>query len=333
MSCKNPRGSPIVGLARTLFSEDSLKSLVTLDLAEESKLGDATVVKNVLRLLDVAFGSKSASIKDTEFAESGGKIYIPRLTTIRSINRIIEGEISSSRFSQQPFAAGRRLQLTINNPGFGEDSLFFIESEIQDLEPDEIEISVKEMPLTFVDLEIALGRAKESSIGVDARGQITRVGSEVKGLSPGDSVVALAPGGAIRNFLRVKPQFVKRVDTAIVPSFLISAYFALIHIGRIRRGRKVLIHAGASAFGLVAVDLAVAMGADVFATTVGPDVDQQRRVLERHGVPENHVLEIDSGLFVNNLLGATDGNGVDCVFNPTLEAFDAQFDCVRRCKL
>lgn len=332
MSCKNPRGSPIVGLTRTLISEDSLKSLVTFDLADESELGDAAVVKNVLRLLDATFGSKSASIQDTEFAESGGKIYIPRLTTIRSINRVIENDISSSKFSQRPFAASPRLELTISNPSISEDSLFFVEPEPQDLKPDEVEIAVKEIPLTFTDLEIALGRAKESSIGVDVWGHITQVGSEVKGLSLGDSVVALAPDGAIQNFLRVKSQFVKRVDTAIVPSFLISAYFSLVLVGRIKRGRKVLIHAGVSAFGLFAVDLAIAIGAEVFATTLGPDVDRQREILERHGVPGSHVLEAGSGLFVTTLLGATDGNGVDCVFNPTMEAFDAQFDCVRRCK-
>ncbi|PON21130.1 hypothetical protein TGAM01_v209978 [Trichoderma gamsii] len=331
MSCKNPRGSPIVGLVRTLISEDSLKSLATFDLAEESKLGDAAVVKSVLRLLDVAFDTRSSSIQDTEFAESDGKIFIPRLITVRPINRVIEDEISSSRFSQRPFAAGSRLELTINNPSIGEDSLFFAESELQYLKSDEVEVAVKEMPLTFADFEIALGRAKESIIGLDVRGHVTRVGSKVKGLSVGDSVVALAPDGAIQNFLRVTSHFVKRVDTAIIPSFLISAYFALVYIGRIERGRKVLIQAGASAVGLVAVDLAVAIGAEVFATTVGPHVERQREILERHGVPEDHVLEVDSGFFVATLLGATDGNGVDCVFNPTMEAFDAQFDCVRRC--
>ncbi|KAL7970444.1 polyketide synthase-like protein [Trichoderma sp. SZMC 28014] len=330
MSCKNPRASPIVGLFRTLISEDSLKSLVTFDLAEESKLGDVAVVKNLLRLLDVAFDSGS-SVRDTEFAESGGKIFIPRLTTVRPMNRVIEDEISSSRLSQRPFAASPRLELTINNPSIREDSLFFAETEMEDLKPDEVEIAVQEMPLTFVDLEIVLGRAKESNIGVDVRGRITRIGSEIKGLSPGDSVATLAPDGAIQNFLRVKSQFVKRVDTAIIPSFLISAYFALVHIGRTKRGRKVLIHAGASAIGLVAVDLAVAIGAEVFATTVGPDVERQREVLERHGVLQDHVLEVNSGLFATTLLGATNGNGVDCVFNPTMEAFDAEFDCVRRC--
>ncbi|UKZ95371.1 Type I Iterative PKS [Trichoderma asperellum] len=331
MSCKNPRGSPIVGLARTLNSEDSVKSMVTFDLAKGSNLGDTTVIKHILRLLDTAFGSKSGSIQDTEFAESGGKIYIPRLTTIRPLNSIIEDENSPSSFSQKPFAASPRLQLTINSPGISEDGLFFVESKLHDLRPDEVEIAVKEVPLTFVDLEIVLGRSKESNIGVDVRGHITRVGSEVKGFSPGDSVVALTPDGAIQNFLRVKPQFVKRVDTAIVPSFLISAYFALIHIGRIKRGRRILIHAGASAFGLVAVDLAVAIGAEVFATAAGSDVDRQREVLKRHGIPVNHILEVESGLFVTALLGATDGHGVDCVFNPTLDAFDVQFDCVRRC--
>ncbi|KAM0256727.1 hypothetical protein ACHAQJ_004795 [Trichoderma viride] len=332
MSCSNPRGSPIIGLARTLISEDPLKSIVTFDLAGGSKLGDAAVVKNVLRLLDATIGGpKPVSIQDTEFAEESGKIYIPRLTTIRSINRVIEGEISSSRFSQKLFTNSPRLELIIKNPGISEENLYFSKSELQDLKADEVEISFKEAPLTLIDLEIVLGRAKESTIGVDIRGQITRVGSDVKGLYPGDNVIALAVDGAIQNLLRVKSQFVKRADMNIIPSFLVSAYFALIHIGRARRGRKVLIHTGASAFGLVAVDLAIAIGAEVFATIVGPDVDRQREVLQRHGVPENHIFEADSGLFVPTLLGATDDNGVDCVFNPTLEAFDVQFDCVRRC--
>lgn len=332
MNCVNPRGCPIIGLARTLISEDPLNSIVTFDLAGETKLDDPAVVNNVLSLLDATFGSKVVPVQDTEFAEDGGKIYIPRLTTLRSINRIIEGKNLSGRFSQKPFADNLGLQLTIDTPGIGDDNLFFIKSELQDLRADEVEIAFKEAPLSLLDLEVVLGRSQESTVGADIRGQITRVGSEVRGLSVGDNVVALVADGSVKNLLRIESQFVKRVDADVVPSFLVSAYFALIHIGRARRGRKVLIHTGASAFGLVAVDLAVAIGVEIFATVVGPDADRQREVLERHGVSEDHILEADSGLFVATLLGATNGNGVDCVFNPTLEVFDVQFDCVRKCK-
>ncbi|KAH6604132.1 polyketide synthase [Trichoderma cornu-damae] len=331
MSCSNPRGAPIIGLARTLISEDPLKSIITFDLARETRLDDPAAVGNVLSLLDAAIGSKLGPIQDTEFAEHAGKIYIPRLTTIRSINRIIEGQNLSVGLSQKPFADSPGLRLTINNPGIGDDNLYFTTFELQDLEADEVEISFKETALSFLDLEIVLGRAKESTLGVDVRGQITRVGSNVRGLRPGDNVVALVAEGSTKNFIRVQSQFVKRVDADVVPSFLISAYFALIHIGRARRGRSVLIHAGASAFGLVAVDLATAIGAEVFATVVGPEANRQREILKQHGVSEDHILEADSGLFVAALLGATGGRGVDCVFNPTLEAFDVQFDCVRKC--
>ncbi|RFU75979.1 polyketide synthase [Trichoderma arundinaceum] len=331
MSCTNPRGSPILGLARTLVSEDPLKSVVTFDLAGESELDNPIVVKNMLSLLDTTFGSRLASVQDTEFAEDAGKIYIPRLTTIRSINRIIEGGNLSGQFSQKPFADSRGLELTISSPGISDDNLYFIKTELQDLGVDEVEIAFKEAPLSFLDLEVVLGRATESTIGADVRGQITRVGSEVRGLSPGDNVAALVADGSIKNSLRVKSQFVRRVDTEVVLSFLVSAYFALVHIGRARRGRKVLIHAGASAFGLVGVDLAVAIGAEVFATVAAPEVHLQREVLKRHGVSEDHILEADSGLFVTALLGATDGSGIDCVYNPTLEAFEEQFDCVRKC--
>ncbi|KAL6694798.1 putative polyketide synthase [Trichoderma pleuroticola] len=331
MSCENPRGSPIVGLSRTLISEDPLNSIVTFDLGIRSKLDNPTVVNNVLRLFGATFGSKLGPLQDTEFAEEGGRIYIPRLKTLRSMNRIIEGKALTGRFSQKPFANSQGLQLTIDAPGIGEDNLFFIKSELPELGADEVEIAFKEAPLSVLDLEVVLGRSQESNIGADIRGKITRVGSEVRGLAAGDNVDALGANGSIKNLLRVKSQFVKRVATDIVPSFLVSAYFALIHIGRVKRGRKVLIHNGASAFGLTAIDIAIAIGAEVFATIVGPETDRQREILERHGVSGQHILEADSGLFVAALLGATDGNGVDCLFNPTLEAFDVQFDCVRKC--
>ncbi|KAL7947193.1 putative polyketide synthase [Trichoderma barbatum] len=331
MSCGNPRGSPIIGLARTLLSEDPLNSIVTFDLAVESRLDDPTVINNVLSLLDVAFGPKSGPVQDTEFAEEGGRIYIPRLTTLRSINRIIEGKVLSGKVSQKPFANNLGLQLTIDAPGISNDNIFFIQSQLQDLAADEVEIMLQEAPLSILDLEIVLGRSQESTIGADIRGQVTRVGSEVRGLSAGDNVIALVADGSLKNSLRVKSQFVKHLHADIVPSFLVSVYFALIHVGRASRSRKVLIHTGASAFGLVAVDLAIAIGAEVFTTIVSPEADRQREILKQHGVLEDHILEADSGLFVATLLGATDGHGVDCVFNPTLEAFEVQFDCIRKC--
>ncbi|KAL7931073.1 putative polyketide synthase [Trichoderma chlorosporum] len=331
MGCENPRGSPVIGLARTLISEDSLNSIITFDLAAKSKLDDPAIIGNILSLIDTTFGSKLGPIQDTEFGEEGGKIYIPRLRTLRSINNIIEGKDLSNKFSHIPFANSRGLQLTISAPGISNDNLFFVKSKLQDLGADEVEIAFKEAPLSILDLETVLGRSQESTIGADVRGEITQIGSGVCGLSVGDTVVALVADGSVKPFLRVKSQFVKRVDANIVPSFLVSAYFALIHVGRMKRGRKVLIHAGASAFGLAAIDLAVAIGATVFATVVGQGADRQREILERHGISGEHILEADSGLFIASLLGATGGKGVDCVFNPTLEAFDVQFDCIRKC--
>ncbi|TFB00940.1 Compactin diketide synthase mokB [Trichoderma ghanense] len=331
MSCDNPRGGLINGLARTLISEDPLNSIVTFDLAGDSKLDDPVVVNNILSLLDATFGSKLVPVQDTEFAEAGGKIYIPRLSTLRSMNRIIEGEVLAGRFSQEPFNRNQVLQLRVDVPGIDDDNLFYSKSDRRNLGADEVEIAFSESHLSLLDLETVLGRSQKSTVGADVRGRITRLGSQVKGLSIGDNVAALVPEGSLRNFLQVRSRFVRRVDAAIVPSYLVSAYFAIIHVGRVRRGRRVLIHTGASGFGLVAVGLAIAFGAEVFATVVGPDARVQRDILERQGVPEDHILEADSGLFVATLLGATDGNGVDCVYNPTLKAFDEVFDCVRKC--
>ncbi|KAL7805464.1 polyketide synthase [Trichoderma aethiopicum] len=331
MSCENPRGSPISGLARTLISEDPLNSIITLDLAGDSKLDDPVVFDNILGLLGVVFDAWSVPMQESEFAEAGGKIYIPRLSTLRSMNRIIEDEDLAGKFSQMPFNDSQGLQLKVDTPGISDDSLFYTKSNRGDLGSDEVEIAFSESHLSLLDLEIVLGRSQKSTVGADVRGRITRLGSRVKGFSIGDNVAALVPGGSLRSLLRVGSQFVKHVDADIIPSLLVSAYFALIHIGRVRRGRRVLINTGARSFGLVAVDLAVAVGAEVFATVVGPDAHLQREILKRHGVSEDHILEAESGLFVATLLGATDGDGVDCVYNPTLKAFDELFDCVRKC--
>ncbi|KAK5991013.1 Reducing polyketide synthase FUB1 [Cladobotryum mycophilum] len=333
MTPKNPKGSLIVGIARTLMSEDPLKTVVTFDLDIDSKLQDLSVINNFLSVFNTAFGTKPGpGPLEVEYAEKAGKLYVPRLTTISPLNRIIEDDDFDSVIQKRfDYHKGPGLQLSIARPGIKDDNLYFTESEPKELQEDEVEIAFDEASLSFLDIETVLGRTNDSFIGLDVKGQIKRVGSAVSDFSTGDEVVALVKNGSIQNTLNVQSQFVKRLNTKIVPSFFISAYYALFHVGRATRGRKVLVHAGASAFGLAAIDLALAAGVGVFATVFGAEVDQQREILETRGISKDHILDAEAGSFIGALQVATNGKGVDVVYNPTLEHIDVHLKYVRKC--
>ena len=55
-------------------------------------------------------------------------------------------------------------------------------------------------------------------------------------------------------------------EAAALPLAVITAWEGLVDRARVRRGQRVLVHGGAGGVGHVAVQLALARGAEVFAT-------------------------------------------------------------------
>ena len=101
----------------------------------------------------------------------------------------------------------------------------------------------------------ALGR----EVGVEASGIVRRVGSAVGTCRLGDEVIFLN-GGCIANrvvvhqgVVFVKPQNVDMVDAAAGPTVDLTAYYALIHLGQLQRGERVLIHSGMGGVGRAAI--------------------------------------------------------------------------------
>lgn len=342
MTPLNPKGAPIIALARTLMSEDPLKTIVTLDLDQDSRLTDPAVAQAVLRVLRQTFHVKHGSEpRETEYTEKDGRLYIPRLAPVRALNRLVEDEHSHGGFLQQPFipeeAADEQqrqsLKLTLAKPGLSDGSLYYTELEHSELGADDVEVSFEKASLTYLDLDTVMGRTVDATIGSDIVGHVKRVGTDVTHIQPGELVAALAPGGTIQSTVRTKGPLVAANIPGFSPSLHVSAYYAIIHLGRAAPGRKVLIHAGASAYGLAAVQMATSVGADVYATVLGADMPLQREVLVAHGLSNERVLDADSDGFVPGVLAATSGKGFDIVYNPTQEHVEASFKCVRKCKL
>jgi len=193
---------------------------------------------------------------------------------------------------------------------------------------DEVELQVHVAALNFRDVLAGLGMVEArttGALGHECAGVVTRVGSDVKGLRPGDNVLALAEGAfgdhvvCPAHRLFPKPPSLGWAESATLPIAYLTAYHALVLVADLKRGQLVLIHGGAGGVGQAAIPLALSIGAEVYATAGTPE---RRSLLERMGV--TGALDSRSTDFRDEILGLTDGKGVDVVLNSLSgEAVDA----------
>jgi len=125
-------------------------------------------------------------------------------------------------------------------------------------------------------------------LGNDVAGIVVRVGSRVRRFKPGDEVYA-RPGkdriGAFAEFISIqeddlalKPEQLTMEEAASIPLVGLTAWQALIERGNLKKGQKVLIHAGSGGVGTFAIQLAKHVGATVATTTSAANADLVKRL-------------------------------------------------------
>ncbi|WP_093796780.1 type I polyketide synthase [Streptomyces sp. Wb2n-11] len=182
----------------------------------------------------------------------------------------------------------------------------------------EVRIEVRAAGVNFRDVLKALDMypGDAGRMGREAAGVVTEVGPEVTGLTPGDSVMGLVSGGfgslvvGDARLLARLPEGWSWEVAASVPLVFLTAYHALVELGGVRPGEKVLIHAGAGGVGMAAVQVARHLGAEVFATASEGKWD----VLRSLGVADDHIASSRSTEFEAAFRGVS-GGGVDVVLN------------------
>src|SRR6266403_168947 len=111
-------------------------------------------------------------------------------------------------------------------------------------------------------------------LGYDMAGVVVKTGSKVTKLKIGDPVYAyLLWGGGWAEYCisnetesAIKPKSLSFVDASSVPLAALTAWQALIDVGKIDKGQIVLIHGGSGGVGSFAIQIAKARGARVIAT-------------------------------------------------------------------
>ena len=116
---------------------------------------------------------------------------------------------------------------------------------------------------------VGVTRPKARIAGVDVAGRVDEVGTDVRGLLPGDEVFGFARGAfaeyaaADQALLVPKPAGLSFEQAAAIPMAAVTALHAIRDRGRVQPGQRVLVNGAAGGVGTFAVQIAAALGAEV----------------------------------------------------------------------
>lgn len=144
----------------------------------------------------------------------------------------------------------------------------------------EVRVRVVSTAVNRADLLQCLGRypappgSPADIPGLEFAGIVDACGPDCRVLAVGDRVMAIVGGGSYAEALLVDERVCAPVPDALgldvagaLPEALVTAHDALVTRGGLSAGRRVLVHAATSGIGTMALRIARALGAEVWATT------------------------------------------------------------------
>ena len=301
-----PRAGAAWGALRAITEE------VAADAGTASRLDFRLVDLDAREDLDALARLAGCDLRERELAIRDNRFWVPRLVSLRE------------RFPGVPAGADAAYRLSVDNPGqIG--GLAMKSYQPAPLGAHDVEIEVAAAALNFRDVMVTLGLLPSSSfersalgrtVGLEASGVVRRAGESVRTCRDGDAVV-FTQGGCIANravvkdyLVFVKPETLSMEQAASVLSVYVTAYYSLIHLARLRKGQRVLIHSAMGGVGQAAIALAKHAGAEIYATAGSESKRGQLRELGVRAAFDSHSLD-----WYDELAAATDGEGVDVVLN------------------
>jgi NADPH:quinone reductase-like Zn-dependent oxidoreductase len=192
-----------------------------------------------------------------------------------------------------------------------------------------------------LDAKICDGSAAQSKVqlptilGLDLAGVIETVGSGVTRFQPGDKVFGMTGGvGAVKgslaeyavvdaDLLALKPACLNWREAAALPMVFLTAWEGLVDQAKVDAREKVLVSGGAGGVGQIVVQVALAHGAEVFATD---SALRLQRISSLGATPVNY----ETTSMAQCVTQFTAGQGFDVIYDTVGGAtLDAALDSVR----
>ncbi|MCG5477577.1 type I polyketide synthase [Sinorhizobium alkalisoli] len=292
---------------RVLENEYEFLDVHSLDFSDKIEAGAEAMIASALPLLTIE-GSNREWLLD-------------RSSGLFSEIRAVPGPVGKSEGKTRSFAAATIRQRVSSQVG----SIAWEETDVPRAGPGEIVVAVAATGLNFRDVMWAMGLLPEealedgfagATIGMELSGHVVEIGEGVDDLVVGDAVMAIASSAfsthavVSRAGVAKLPRTINPVAAATLPVAFLTAYYAMVELGRVRPGETILIHGAAGGVGLAALQVAKLNGATVIATA---GTREKRRFLKMLGA--DHVFDSRSLGFVNDIRAVTGGEGVDLVLN------------------
>lgn len=302
----DPFQATAAGLARVLANELAGLKARTIDV--HATADDAEAGADLARAL-LSTGDEA----ETQLV--GGQRFVSRVRETR------HDEIAAIVGSK---AAPEAFRLDCKAQG-GLDSLHLAPAARKAPADNEVEVRVGAAGLNFRDVLWAMGMLPEeavehgfsgATIGMECAGVVERVGKDVTHVRPGDRVMGFASSTfgshvtARADGMGLLPEGLTFEEGATIPTTFITAWYALDHLARLRKGEVVLIHGAAGGVGLAALQIAKHKGAIVIATA---GAAEKQRLVRDMGA--DFVFSSRSLAFAEQVMEATGGKGVDVVLN------------------
>lgn len=185
----------------------------------------------------------------------------------------------------------------------------------------QVRIAVKAAGINFADTLARVGLYPDAPktpciLGYEVAGEVESVGEGVVDLKTGDRVLAGTRFGGQAELVTVDadqvqplPERLSFEQGAAFPVNYATAHAALVVMGSLRAGDRVLVHAAAGGVGISAVQIARNAGAEIFGTASASKHD----AIKAQGV--THAIDYRNQDFEAEVMRLSGGEGVDLIMD------------------
>lgn len=208
--------------------------------------------------------------------------------------------------------------------------------------PGQVLVRIKASGINPLDTKIRAGAAAHARhpfpavLGIDLAGVIEEIGDGVQGFRRSDEVYGMTGGvggnqGSLAEYaavdarlLALKPANLSMREAAALPLVFITAWEGLMDRAKFQAGQTVLVLGGGGGVGHMAIQIAVAMGANVYGVDSSRKADYIRSL---GATPIDHATESVEAYVAR----MTDGKGFDVVYDTVGgSVLDTAFEAVSR---
>lgn len=327
VSPQDPQYAQMLGMARTLRSElgISFATLEMQDFGPGSTEAICRLLQNIQQRTAAQIGISEFD-PDQEFVWTNGAIHVSRMHWL-----------SVSEALSRNGGRIERATLEIGRPGLL-NTLRWASQPLKQLQANEVRIKTMSVSMNFRELLLAMGVVPNDEgqeiAGTDSAGIVIAIGSNVN-VSVGDRVMALSvEDTSYTTTLQLPSHLCARIpndcsfeDASTLPTVYLTVLRTLREKASLQYNQSVLIHSAAGGVGVAAIHYAKWVGAKIYATVSSPE--KTAFLVEKMGVMKENIFYSRDSTFLDAVMKATGGRGVDIVLNSLSgEQLHASWQCV-----